>query len=141
MAIRLLIPQKIYEEMIVQARTELPNECCGLLAGIPQGEVAQVTKGYPLVNALASPVEYESESRSLFRAYRDLSERGLEVLAVYHSHPTSPPIPSKKDLARSYSEQVVHLIISLTSDPPSVRGWWLTESDYREADWAIVAEA
>jgi proteasome lid subunit RPN8/RPN11 len=129
--------------MIAQARAELPNECCGLLAGrvIPEGPAApgtpvgEVQACYPLVNAAASPVEYLSEPRSMFEAVRDMRQLGIEVLAVYHSHPTSEPIPSRKDRERNYSPDVVNLIISLKSGEPQLRGWWLTEQDFREAAW------
>ena len=62
----------------------------------------------------------------------------LDVVAVFHSHPTAPAVPSRKDLARNYSEDVVNFIISLLTDPPSVRGWWLTATDFHEAEWEIV---
>src|SRR5262245_45099121 len=51
----LRLPRRIYEEMVAQAVEEVPNECCGLLAGRPGEPVA---RRYPLVNAAASPVEY-----------------------------------------------------------------------------------
>src|SRR5262249_40402087 len=102
------------------------------------GKIGRVTKRYPLVNAAASPVEYLSDDKSMFEAWRDWRKNGLEVLAVYHSHPTSPPVPSRKDLAQNYDPDVVNLIVSLQTDPPTVRGWWLTDVDYREADWEIV---
>jgi proteasome lid subunit RPN8/RPN11 len=141
--------------MLAQARTEYPNECCGLLAGrlitenssAPEmpaesaRQVGAVAACYPLVNEAASPVEYFSEPKSLFAAVRDIDRRGLEILAVYHSHPTSEPIPSKKDLARNYSEEVVNLIISLRGAAPETRGWWLTESEYREAEWECVDDS
>jgi proteasome lid subunit RPN8/RPN11 len=127
--------------MLAQAVAEAPAECCGLLAGPPDlGGVWRVTARYPLVNAVASATEYESEPRSMFDAMRQMRRAGLEVLAVYHSHPTSPPVPSRTDLVRNYSERVVNLIISLQTDPPDVRGWWLTESDYREAGWKVIMD-
>jgi proteasome lid subunit RPN8/RPN11 len=138
MPFRLLVPRSIHEAMIAQAEAERPNECCGMLAGVVEGDAARVVKGYPLVNALASPVEYESEPRSMLDAVRDQMRLGLEVLAVYHSHPTSPPVPSRKDLARNYSEEVVSIIISLAGPQPVVRAWWLTETDHREAEWQVV---
>jgi len=68
-----------------------------------------------------------------------MRKRGIDVLAVYHSHPTSPPVPSKKGLARNYwGPDVAAFIISLTTEPPTVRGWWLTEVDYREAEWQTI---
>ncbi len=140
MTFQLRLSRSILEEMLAQARAELPNECCGLLAGFLAKGTGRVEKRYPLVNAAASPVEYLSEPRSMFLADKDMRRRGLRLLAIYHSHPTTVPIPSKKDLANHYSPEVVHLIISLASDEPEVRGWWLTESDYRPADWVSVEE-
>jgi proteasome lid subunit RPN8/RPN11 len=137
MGFHLIVPRNCYEEMIEHARQEAPNECCGMLAGRIEGPTARVVQTYRLVNALASPVEYESESRSMFEAVRDQMRRGLEVLAVYHSHPTSPAIPSRKDLARNYSEDVVNFILSLLDEPPTVRGWWLSATEYREAGWEV----
>jgi proteasome lid subunit RPN8/RPN11 len=125
--------------MVAQAVAELPNECCGLLAGrVEAGGVGRVVRRYPLVNALASPVLFESEPRSLLAAHRDMRENHLDVLAVYHSHPTSEPVPSRTDLARNYWPGTVSLIISLRAEPPQVRGWWLGETDYRDADWDCV---
>src|SRR4051812_21724474 len=106
---RLVVPARLYEGMFRQALDEFPLECCGMLAGTVDGGVGRVVERSPLVNAAASPVEYLSEPRGMFEAVRDMLRRGLDVLAVYHSHPTSPPVPSKTDLARNYSEDVVNL--------------------------------
>ncbi len=144
MPFRLIVPNDVYTVMVAQALTEQPNECCGLLAGVleappdedvPIGRVARI---YPLTNAAASPIEYLSDARSMFEAMRDMRHHGLDVLAVYHSHPTSAPVPSRKDRERNYSENVVNLIVSLTTTPPTVRGWWLTAESYREAEWIIA---
>lgn len=144
MSFHLLLPRQIYNQMLQQAQAELPNECCGLLAakGV-EGEqlIVRVEKAYPLINiADTSGVEYLSDPRSMFDAMRDMRKHELDLVATYHSHPTSPPIPSKTDLARNYSEAVVNFIISLQKSEPQVRGWWLTATDYREASWEIVDE-
>ena len=124
--------------MIAQAQAERPNECCGLLAGtIGADGIARIERRYALVNALASPTEYESEPRSLFEAERDRRACNLEFLAVYHSHPTSDPIPSKKDRERNYMGDVMHFIIGLKSENPEVRAWWLTAQGHDEAVWKV----
>jgi proteasome lid subunit RPN8/RPN11 len=146
MPFRLRMPRKLYNRMIAQARAELPNECCGLLAGrvvtehgtLTDTPVGQVLACYPLANMAASPVEYLSDARGMFDAVREMRSNGIDILAVYHSHPTSGPVPSRKDLERNYSETVVNLIISLRGPEPAVRGWWLTASDFREAEWDCV---
>jgi proteasome lid subunit RPN8/RPN11 len=135
---RLMIPRPLYAEMIAQAVDEAPLECCGVLAGTVTEGVGEVVARYPLANAAASPTEYESDGRAMFDAWREMRERGIDVLAVYHSHPTSPPVPSKTDLARNYSETVVNLIIGMQQSPPTVRGWWLTATEYRPADWELA---
>jgi proteasome lid subunit RPN8/RPN11 len=137
MAFELILPQSVHEEMVAHALAEQPNECCGLLAGVVTDGLGRVERLYRLVNALASPVEYESDPRSMFEAMRDMTRRGIDVLAVYHSHPTSPPVPSAKDRQRNYSEDVVNFIVSLTVSPPEVRGWWLTAKYHREARWRL----
>jgi proteasome lid subunit RPN8/RPN11 len=126
--------------MVAQAVAEAPLECCGFLAGPPAGgaAIATATARYPLVNAAASGVEYDADHRSLIDADTDIRRRGWDVLAIYHSHPTAPPVPSRTDLARAYWSGVVYLIISLQSAQPEVRGWWLTETDYSEAEWAVI---
>jgi proteasome lid subunit RPN8/RPN11 len=93
-----------------------------------------VRRRYPLVNALASPTAYESEPKSMFAAVRDMQRLGIDILAVYHSHPTSEPVPSRTDLARNYSEDVINLIISLSENSPRMRAWWITAHGYREAE-------
>lgn len=134
-SVRLLLPAQILQAILDQARAELPNECCGLLAGRLEEQMGRVTRCYPLVNEAASPVEFWSEPKSLLAAHRGMDREGLELLAIYHSHPTSPPVPSKKDRERNYDEEVMNLIVSMMGDRPEVRAWWLTAQTHREAEW------
>lgn len=134
---RLVIPRPIFEAMLAHARAALPAECCGLLAGTIAEGVSQVAQHLPLVNRLSSPTEYESDPRSMLAAHRAMRAAGTDVLAVYHSHPTSDPVPSRRDRERNYGEQIVNLIIGLRAAEPDVRGWWLTADAAREAEWEI----
>ena len=134
---RLVIPRTIFEAMLAHARAELPAECCGLLAGTIADGVGRVTQHLPLVNALTSPTEYESDPRSMLAAHKAMRASGTDVLAVYHSHPTSDPVPSRRDRERNYGEQVVNLIIGLSGTGQDVRAWWLTADSAREAVWEI----
>jgi proteasome lid subunit RPN8/RPN11 len=136
---RLQLPRRLYEEMLAQAVAELPNECCGLFAGAPDG---RVTQRYPLVNVSKNPTrEYWSDEKSMFAAWRDMRQHGVDIVAVYHSHPTSPPEPSRTDLERSYyGECAVYLIVSLKVETPEVRAWWLSESGARVAEWEVMED-
>jgi proteasome lid subunit RPN8/RPN11 len=134
---RLEVPHAIYEAMISHAQTEAPLECCGLLAGRIEGEAGLVENRYPLVNEAASPVEFVSEARGMFDATREIDRRGLRILAVYHSHPASRPVPSKTDLERNYSAEVVNIIISLQRNPAELAAWWLEADRFEPAEFSV----
>ncbi len=138
--VRLVLPAQIHAEMVQHAQSELPNECCGMLAGrlCVESGLCRVEQRYPLVNELASPRAYRSDPRSMFDAEKARRLAGLEFVATYHSHPTSAAIPSATDLAQNYSPDVACFILGMLDEPPTLRGWWLTESDYREAEWEVV---
>ena len=130
----LQIPESIFAEMVAQAQATLPEECVGLLAGTREG---LVTHHFPLVNALAHPCRFESEPRSMFLAEKIRRQEGLEILAVYHSHPTSPPVPSRHDLSGHYSPDVQSVIISFMDTVPEVRSYWLKDDGYEAAFWRL----
>jgi proteasome lid subunit RPN8/RPN11 len=131
---RLVIPEVIRGEMIAHARRELPNECCGLLAGVIDGDDGRVTARFNIGNDAASPTEYATNPRDLLDAFREMRQAETEPLAFYHSHPTSAAVPSAKDIARNtYGETVVHVIVGLAGEVPDVRAWWLTETGFRTA--------
>ena len=147
MPFRLVIPEPIYAAMVAQALVEQPNECVGLLAGVVEKrsdkttatvKIGRVIERYPLVNEAHSPKEFFNLGKDLFEASRDMRNRRLDTLAVYHSHPSAPPQPSKKDIARNYQgPNVISLIISLLTTPPTVRAWWLRKGGFREAECEV----
>ena len=139
---RLLIPGAFLELVIAHARRELPNECCGLLAGVIDGNAGRVTAHFPITNDAASPTEYATNPGDLMKAFRALRESNSEPLAFYHSHPASPPVPSAKDRARNtYGETVVHIIVGLAGEEPDVRAWWLTPEGYRAAVLTVESDS
>ncbi len=134
----LLIPTHIFTAMLEHARVDLPNEVVGFLAGTIVDDVGMASQFLPLMNALASPTAFETEATSLFAAYKTMRTSHTDVLAIYHSHPTSAPVPSVKDLAsNTYGPSIIWLIINPQTEPPDVRGWWLA-TEYRPAKWDVV---
>ncbi len=133
-----MIPAALLGDVVAHALADAPLECCGLLAGRIAGGVGTVAARYPVRNDAASATEYESNARDMLSAFRAMREGGLELLAIYHSHPTSAPVPSRRDVARNtYGETAAHLIVSLAAPEPVARAWWLTEVGYREAELRV----
>lgn len=129
------VPAALLAELIAHARAAAPTECCGLLGGRVAGGTARAEARYAIANDAASATAYATNPRDMLRAFRAMRECGLELLAVYHSHPLSRSVPSARDLAENtYGETVVHLIVGLAGPVPEVRGWWLAPAGAREAN-------
>ncbi len=99
--------QSLMKSMLEEARRYHPLECCGLLAG-RQGLITEI---YPATNALASPVAYEIPPEELFRFFREMRNRGLQHLGIYHSHPSGDARPSAQDVERAYYPDVAYFVV------------------------------
>ena len=85
-----MIPVPVREALAAHAREESPNEACGLVV-LKNGVADRYVAG---VNAAASPYRFELDvpPETWF-----LEDDGYE-LAVFHSHVSSPPRPSRTDV-------------------------------------------
>jgi proteasome lid subunit RPN8/RPN11 len=112
-----LVPADVRRELERHAIEEAPNEACGLVL-LEGGRAVRYERGR---NAAASPYRFrlEVEPEVWF-----LEGEGYE-LAVFHSHPASPPRPSRADLERA----------GLWASRP----WLILRTDTRElAAWRLV---
>jgi proteasome lid subunit RPN8/RPN11 len=135
----LVLPDLFLAEVIGHARVEAPNECCGLLAGTIVDGVGIVRARFAIANEAASPTEYLSNAEDMLAAFRTMRQQHLELLAIYHSHPMSWPVPSQRDLERNtYGEKVVHLIVGLGNATPEVRAWWFRWNEAHPAAWSTA---
>jgi len=90
----LYVPRRLLEETQAHLRREFPKEGVGLWGG--RREVERVL---PLPNVHPSPLSaYLAEPLALLKALKTLEEEGMALLAIYHSHPRGPALPSPKDL-------------------------------------------
>ena len=108
------IPQDIIDELISQAQLDAPNETCGYLLGIENGESeAEVTENYWMENIDHSPEHFSFSPREQFAALRYAREKGLKILTNWHSHPASPSRPSQEDLRLANDPTIRYAILSL----------------------------
>jgi proteasome lid subunit RPN8/RPN11 len=128
------IPRSIYEEMLEQAREEVPNECCGILGGKDD----QATSLYRATNAEHSPLRYTLDPNDLFRiTFQEIPERDEEMLAIYHSHTASPAYPSQTDINLATYPDAVYLILSLADGEEPLRGFRIDDGEVTEVDLVI----
>ena len=119
----LTIPKHIFNEMISHCRSAFPNEACGILAG--SGD--KVSKIYKMTNTENSPVSYFMDSREQFRIMKEIRESGFNMLAIFHSHPSSPAYPSPKDISLASYEDCIYVIVSLMEGKTEVKGFQIKE--------------
>ena len=133
----LVVPADVLAAVVVHARSVLPAESVGYLAGA--GDVA--SHFFPVRNDLASPTAFRTDPRDALAAHRAMRAAGVELLAVMHSHPTTAAVPSRHDLAGNpYADAVVWLIVGLAAADFDVRAWRLTATDYTPVRLVVSAE-
>ena len=115
----MIIPQSIIDQLIDQARQDAPNESCGYLLGSD----GVVTENYWMENIDHSPEHFSFAPRDQFTALRYARQKGLKILANWHSHPASPSRPSQEDLRLANDPTIRYAILSLLDGRPSLNSF------------------
>ncbi len=126
----MVIPADVRDAIVAHARAGLPNEACGILAGLD----GRVERFFPAQADEPSPYYYRIESRDQIRIMNAIDDAGLDLLAIYHSHTSSPAYPSRTDAEQAFWPDAVYVIVSLAGADADVRG-------YRIQDMSITEEA
>lgn len=85
-----------------------------------------------MTNIEKSPVSYFMDSKEQFKVMKDIRENNLEMVAIFHSHPSSPAYPSAKDLNLAFYEDSIYIIVSLIEKEPVVKGYLMREGKIEE---------
>lgn len=134
---RLVIGQRLLQQILEHCLEEKPYEACGILTG----RAGKVLHAYATANAKRSPLFYEVDAEQQERVLRELAERGEELVAIYHSHPTAPALPSLNDVNQAvHYPHAVRVIISL-GGPTDVRAFLIQNGKVRDVMIAIFADA
>ena len=138
-ATRLIIPADLAEAMLVHARTELPNEACGLLSG--SLAAGRVVAFHPARNSEASPLRYNVDPEDLVRITFEIDDADQDLVAIFHSHTRSPAIPSATDRRAAMYPDAFYVLATL-ADPAAaltdaLRAWRIHDGEATEAPLAV----
>jgi proteasome lid subunit RPN8/RPN11 len=144
---RLVFPASLREKLIQFAREGDPDEVCGILGG-RFGEVHEVFAVRNTADEVSAdsgvfrdrttgvaaagrrPVHYYMDPRDQLRVYNELDERGLDVVAYYHSHTHTEARPSPTDIRLASDLAALYVLVSLEDHArPAVRAWRITKAD------------
>ncbi|MBF0455332.1 MAG: M67 family metallopeptidase [Magnetococcales bacterium] len=106
-----VIPRVIVNKILGHAQRSAPQECVGILSG----QAKTFTGWHPLKNNADETTRFLADPTQQIQLFKQLRQEGKEVVAIYHSHPTTPAIPSQRDLAQSHYPDALYLIVSLNT--------------------------
>lgn len=116
------------------AQLEYPNEACGLLVGLSQGEAVEVRSMLRARNLYAQNAHdrYGIDPDSVLAADVAARREGLDVVGVWHTHPDQPACPSEQDRLDAWPGWS-YLIISVGRQGiDEIRSWRLAGPQFVE---------
>lgn len=128
------IPRSIVDGMIDQARKEAPLEACGYLAG----KDGNVLRPYEMTNVDKSEEHFSLDPEEQFDVMRKTRDEGLDILAVYHSHPASPARPSPEDIKLAYDPGISYVIVSILAGWEDVRSFKIKNASVEKEHLEVV---
>jgi [CysO sulfur-carrier protein]-S-L-cysteine hydrolase len=130
------IRRNICDEVLRHARENPLGECCGLLAG----REGTITRAFEAVNASSDPTKsYEIAPADIFKVMREMRALGLELLAIYHSHPIGENRPSARDIEIAYYPETPYFIISPLQDAKNpIRAFLICDGKVTELEIQIL---
>jgi proteasome lid subunit RPN8/RPN11 len=120
-AARLTVSAELARRLLNPARRGSPNEACALGGNADQGRVTTV---HLARNRLASPHRYEVDPADLVGILHAIEAAGGDLVAIFHSHPTSASAPSPTDL-RQARYAAIHLIAGVAAGRLTLEAWRL----------------
>jgi proteasome lid subunit RPN8/RPN11 len=108
-----------------------PNECCGFLLGKEKNGEKEVLSTLPAFNAQDEEEQHHRfliTSADFLRVQRFATERGMEIVGFYHSHPDEQARPSRFDLEHGWP-WYSYIIVSVSQRKAADLTSWVLEDD------------
>lgn len=118
-----------YNLILSHAENNLPEEACGLLGGVIDGEDKYVKKVYLLENTDHSNEHFTMSPQAQLQSIKDMRQNGYVLLGNWHSHPESPSRPSEEDKRLAMDTKIRYLILSLMDNDNPVLNAFIIDKD------------
>jgi proteasome lid subunit RPN8/RPN11 len=129
------IPTDIRDQMVVHAKSGLPKEACGLLAG----RDGRADRFFPMRNADDSPMTYRLDAKEQLQVFNRIEEEGLSLVGIFHSHTHTEAYPSETDRRQAFYPEAHYVLVSLAdANVPVLRGYTIQDGLIAEQEVRIV---
>lgn len=136
------IAKNLAGKIATHGQRTYPEECCGVLLGSNDGEVVQILDVAEFENT-----QEDNRRRRFFvtpkqymRAERMASEKGMELLGFYHSHPDHPAIPSEFDRDHALPWFTYIVLAVERGESKVMTAWLLSEARDRFVEKPLSVE-
>jgi proteasome lid subunit RPN8/RPN11 len=123
----LTLTKEQLQKMIAHVDSLAPLEACGLLAG----HNSKVESVLLVTNQAQSPIRFVMDPIEQLHAFEWIDSKGLELIGIFHSHPTGPETVSPTDIAQA-AYAVVQVILARVNHAWRARGFWVEDGAYSE---------
>lgn len=130
--------KKDYELILEHAKSCVPEEACGLIAGVKNGDDKEIKKVYILTNIDHSNEHFSLDPKEQLAAVKDMRANGLVPLGNWHSHPESPSRPSEEDKRLAYDSKASYMILSLMEPEKPVLNSFHIEDDVSTKEELVI---
>jgi [CysO sulfur-carrier protein]-S-L-cysteine hydrolase len=131
---QLTLTQKQWDQIIGDVESRKPEEACGLIAG----KTGQAEEVIPITNEYHSQVRYRMVPEEQLRAFERFDQQGLDLLAIYHSHPVGPAYPSQTDIDEATYPGIIYLILFPNQNSWNCRGYLIEDGHVTEIPISII---
>ena len=120
----LVLSTELRDSIIEYLRRCLPHEGVGVLATSGIDSCLTAVRFYPGRNMDRSPRRYTMDSADVLAALVNMEREKTRLGVIVHSHPTTPPVPSRTDLVEANYPGVLSLIVGF-APVVELRAWRL----------------
>jgi proteasome lid subunit RPN8/RPN11 len=128
----LTLTKEQLQTMIAHVHSLAPFEACGLLAG----RDSKVEAVLVVANQAQSPTRYVMDPIEQLNAFEWIDSNKMDLLGIFHSHPTGPETVSPTDIAQA-AYAVVYVILAHVDNSWTARGFWIEDGAFSEVPLLI----
>lgn len=132
----LVIPSDLIGVARAHLQACLPEEGCGLMGG----EEFRVERIIPISNAAHRKDRFRMDPGEQVEALASLEADGLDLVAIYHSHPHGPAEPSWIDLSEAAYPDTAYLVFSSPEAGWVARAFQIDRGRANEIEIRMVPE-
>lgn len=127
-----------YDKIVAHAKANLPEEACGLIAGLDHDGVREIKKVYLIENVDHTNEHFTITPKAQLEAIKNMRQNGLKPLGNWHSHPESPSRSSQEDIRLAYDSSASYLILSLMNEEPVLHSFHVENGQSTKEDLNII---